>query len=151
MLLTPICICEFSYYILKSKCYRICLWRMAVRRPAMGDPVEDARFRVMWLVEKRPEISQREISEELGMALGRVNYILRALSDKGLVKIANFRNSRNKLRYAYILTPEGISTRSALTANFLRTKLREYDALQAEIEALRSDLDAADSKDGVPG
>ncbi|MCP3878587.1 MAG: MarR family EPS-associated transcriptional regulator [Sulfitobacter sp.] len=117
----------------------------------MGDPLEDARFRVMWLAERRPEISQREISEELGMALGRVNYFLRALSDKGLTKIANFRNSRNKLRYVYLLTPAGISTRSALTANFLRTKLREYDALQAEIEALRSDLDATHSEDGVPG
>lgn len=107
----------------------------------MQDPSENARFRVMWLIEKRPEISQREIAEELGVALGRVNYILRALSDKGLVKIANFRNSKNKLRYAYILTPTGISTRSSQTANFLQAKLREYDALQAEIEALRADLD----------
>ena len=105
------------------------------------DPSENARFRVMWLIEKRPDISQREIAAELGVALGRVNYILRALSDKGLVKIANFRNSSNKLRYAYILTPEGIATRSALTAAFLRAKLREYDALEAEIEALRADLD----------
>jgi EPS-associated MarR family transcriptional regulator len=106
----------------------------------MLDLSESAPFRVMWLVEKRPEISQREIADELGVALGRVNYILRALSDKGLVKIDNFRNSRNKLRYAYILTPEGIATRSALTAAFLRAKLREYDSLQAEIEALRADL-----------
>ena len=115
----------------------------------MHDPSENARFRVMWLVEKRPEISQREIAAELGVALGRVNYILRALSDKGLVKIANFRNSSNKLRYAYILTPEGITARSALTATFLRGKLREYDALKAEIEALRDDLDNADLQGGV--
>lgn len=109
----------------------------------MREPSEIARFRVMWLVEKRPEISQREIADELGVALGRVNYILRALTDKGLIKIANFRNSNKKLRYAYVLTPEGISTRSALTAAFLRTKLHEYDALQAEIEALRLDIDQA--------
>jgi EPS-associated MarR family transcriptional regulator len=117
----------------------------------MTDAPEAAGFRVMWLVEKRPQISQREIAEELGIALGRVNYILRALSDKGLIKIANFRSSRNKLRYAYILTPEGIATRSALTAAFLRAKMREYDALHAEIEALRADLDVADDQDSVPG
>jgi len=111
---------------------------------SMTDPADAARFRVMWLVEKRPEISQREIADELGVALGRVNYILRALADKGLIKIANFRNSHNKLRYAYVLTPEGIATRSALTAAFLRAKLREYDALHAEIEALRVDLDGTE-------
>ena len=66
----------------------------------MGDLGEIARFRVMRLVEKRPEISQREIADELGIALGRGNYILRALSDKGLIKIGNFRNSDQKLRYA---------------------------------------------------
>ncbi len=115
----------------------------------MDDLVEDGRFRVMWLVEKRPVISQREISEELGIALGRVNYILRALSDKWLIKIANFRNSHSKLRYADILTSEGISTRSALRASFLRAKLREYDALEAEIDALRNDLDTSVAGNGV--
>ena len=117
----------------------------------MDSPTETAHFRVMRLVEQRPEISQREISEELGMALGRVNYILRALSEKRLLKITNFRNSRNKLRYAYVLTPEGIATRSALTARFLRAKLREYNALQAEIEALRRDLNAHSNEKCVRG
>jgi len=129
---------------------------MAVRRPAtflpsLDNPAETARFRVLRLVAQRPEISQREMSDELGIALGRVNYILRALSDKGLLKITNFRNSSNKLRYAYVLTPEGIATRSALTASFLRAKLREYDALQAEIEALRIYLDADACDERVPG
>lgn len=130
---------------------------MAVRRfvllslhaAHLPDTSEIARFRVMRLVEKRPEISQREIAEELDIALGRVNYILRALSNKSLVKIASFRNSNNKLRYAYVLTPEGIATRSAQTANFLRAKLREYDTLQAEIEALRADLNQSDMQDGL--
>lgn len=123
---------------------------MAVRRTVlkllqatvMTDAPKNTGFRVMWLVEKRPQISQREISQELGIALGRVNYILRALSDQGLIKIDNFRNSRNKLRYAYILTPEGIATRSSLTADFLRTKLREFDTLHAEIEELCADLES---------
>ncbi len=139
--------------------YRICVKRMAVRRLLhvrawvlpVADPAEAARFRVLWLVEKRPEISQREIADELGVALGRVNYILRALADKGLIKIANFRNSNNKLRYAYVLTPEGIATRSALTATFLRAKLREYNALQAEIEALRDDLYGTDNQARTSG
>ena len=124
---------------------------MHPKTPTMHDAAENARFRVMRLVEQRSEISQREIADELGIALGRVNYILRALSDKGLIKIANFRNSRNKLRYAYVLTPEGIATRSALTATFLQAKLREYDALKAEIEALRVDLDSAGCGGGVHG
>lgn len=115
----------------------------------MTDMPENAGFRVMRLVGKRPRISQREIAQELGMALGRVNYILRALSDKGLIKIGNFKNSGNKLGYAYALTPKGIATRSALTADFLLLKLREYDALQAEIEELRADLD--DQSTGAHG
>jgi EPS-associated MarR family transcriptional regulator len=106
---------------------------------------EAVGFRVMWLVQKRPQISQREIAQELGMALGRVNYILHALSDKGFIKIGNFKNAHNKLGYVYVLTPKGIATRSALTADFLRAKLREYDALHAEIEELRADLDGKSS------
>ena len=113
----------------------------------MPESAANARFRIMRLIEQRPEISQREIATELGVALGRVNYILRALSDKGLVKITNFRNSSNKLRYAYVLTPEGVTKRSAMTVSFLRDKLREYDALKAEIEALRADLDDSDLQD----
>lgn len=128
---------------------------MAVRRYAVmllgalivPDSAANARFRIMRLIEKRPQISQREIAEELGVALGRVNYILRALADKGLIKVSNFRNSSNKLRYAYILTPEGVAKRSALTASFLRNKLCEYDALKAEIEALRADLSGPDLQD----
>lgn len=120
------------------------------RPPDLGDLGEIARFRVMRLVEKRPEISQREIADELGIALGRVNYILRALSEKGLIKIGNFRNADRKMRYAYVMTPKGIATRSAQTAAFLRTKLREYDALHTEIEALRADLDEADQNELMP-
>ncbi|TYB85614.1 MarR family EPS-associated transcriptional regulator [Oceaniovalibus sp. ACAM 378] len=115
---------------------------MAVRRCTLTDRFdEDAHYRVLRLLQDKPDLSQREIAGELGVALGSVNYILRALIDKGLVKTRNFRNSGNKLRYAYILTPEGISRKSALAADFLRRKLREYEALRAEIAAVKNDLD----------
>lgn len=115
---------------------------MAVRRCMLTDRLdEDAHYRVLRLLQDKPDLSQREIAGALGVALGSVNYILRALIDKGLVKTRNFRNSGNKLRYAYILTPEGISRKSALAAEFLRRKLREYEALRAEIAAVKNDLD----------
>jgi EPS-associated MarR family transcriptional regulator len=104
---------------------------------------EDLRFQVLRLLERQPELSQREIARELGIALGRVNFVLNALIDKGLVKAHNFRTARNKLRYAYLLTPQGLADRSRLTAGFLLRKLAEYDALTAEIEALRRELHEA--------
>ena len=98
---------------------------------------DDVHFRVLRLLERRPEISQRELAEEVGIALGKANFVLAALTDKGLVKIRNFRNSDNKLRYAYILTPAGLSVKAELTAGFLRRKMAEYEGLKAEIEALQ--------------
>jgi EPS-associated MarR family transcriptional regulator len=98
---------------------------------------EDVDFRVLRFVEENPERSQREISRALGLSLGGVNYCLKALIDKGLIKIENFRTSRNKLGYLYVLTPQGIAERAALTNQFLRRKLAEYEALKAEIEAMQ--------------
>ncbi|MFN3890321.1 MAG: MarR family EPS-associated transcriptional regulator [Beijerinckiaceae bacterium] len=98
---------------------------------------EDAHFRVLRLIESRPNLSQRDISDALGLSLGSVNYCLKALTEKGCVKVNNFRASDNKLRYAYILTPSGISERAKLTARFLKRKMREYEALKAEIDALQ--------------
>ena len=97
---------------------------------------DDTRFRLLRLLEDEPELSQREISERLGVSLGGVNYVLRALVEKGLLKVRNFRASDNKLRYAYVLTPRGIDAKARLTAGFLRRKMAEYEALRAEIEAL---------------
>lgn len=98
---------------------------------------EEVHFRVMQIVEGNPAVTQREISAELGMSLGRVNYCMNALVEKGLVKIENFKTSETKWRYAYVLTPTGISEKAALTGRFLARKLREYEALTAEIEALQ--------------
>ena len=102
---------------------------------------EDTRFRVLRLLEENPELTQREIADHLGVSLGGVNYCLGALIDKGFVKIQNFQNSDNKIGYAYLLTPQGIYEKSKLTANFLSRKMKEYEALKAEIKALKADID----------
>ena len=106
---------------------------------------EDLNFRVLRFVEEYPDRSQREISRALGLSLGGVNYCLKALIDKGLIKIENFRTSSNKLGYLYVLTPQGIAERAALTNRFLRRKLAEYEALRAEIEAMQLYVDANDT------
>ncbi|QFS84841.1 MarR family protein (plasmid) [Roseivivax sp. THAF40] len=105
---------------------------------------EDVRFRVMRAVEQNPNVSQRELSDQLGVSLGIINYCLHGLVEKGHIKIRNFRASPNKLRYAYVLTPAGIAERVSLTKRFLKRRMAEYDALQAEIEALQEELGEPD-------
>ncbi|WP_425419074.1 MarR family EPS-associated transcriptional regulator [Oricola indica] len=102
---------------------------------------EDVRFRVLRLLEENPEFSQRDIARYLGVSLGAVNFCLAALVEKGHVKVNNFRAADNKLRYAYLLTPNGIAEKAALTSRFLRRKLREYEALREEIESLLEDAE----------
>ena len=94
----------------------------------------------MRLLEENPELTQREIADQLGLSLGGVNYCLRALIDKGFVKIQNFQDNKNKLAYAYLLTPKGIYEKSKLAANFLKRKMKEYEALKSEIEALQAEV-----------
>lgn len=101
---------------------------------------EDVRFRVLRLLEDSPELSQRQLAAELGVSVGAVNFCLRALVEKGQVKIRNFRASDNKLRYAYILTPQGIAEKTRLTGAFLKRKMAEYEALKAEIAAVEAEL-----------
>jgi EPS-associated MarR family transcriptional regulator len=91
------------------------------------------------------EVSQRDLARETGVSLGRINYALRALIDKGWVKVGNFRRSKHKLRYAYLLTPSGIEAKARLTRAFLKRKLREYDALREEIERLKQEVDGEDA------
>ena len=118
-------------------------------RKALRKPIdEDVRFRLLRLLEERPDLSQREIARALDLSLGSANYVLRALVEKGQVKIRNFRASDNKLRYAYILTPGGLETKARLTAGFLKRKRAEYEALRAEIEALQTELELG--ADAVP-
>ena len=100
-------------------------------------------------LEGNPELSQRELAKLLGISLGIVNYCLKGLAEKGQVKVRNFRASDNKLRYAYVLTPQGLSAKAAMTARFLKRRVAEFEALKAEIEALESaeapDADTASS------
>lgn len=102
---------------------------------------EDTRFRVLRLLEENPDMTQREIAEALGISLGGVNYCMRALIEKGLVKIHNFQSSKNKMGYVYLLTPMGIAEKAALTTRFLKRKMREYELLKAEIETLEKDIE----------
>lgn len=100
---------------------------------------EDIRFRVMRILERNPDTTQRELAHQLGVSLGAINFCLRALADKGLVKMANFAYSKNKFKYVYLLTPAGIAVKAELTSSFLKRKIQEYESLKAEIEALQSE------------
>ena len=103
---------------------------------------ESAHFRILRLIEERPEISQREVARILGVSLGKSHYLLKALLDKGLVKMGNFRRHDNKLAYIYMLTPSGIAAKLSLTREFLEHKEKEYLALNGEIAQLRRELEA---------
>ena len=110
-------------------------------------PIEDVHLRLLRLIEARPELSQRDLARELGTSLGKLNYCLNALINKGLVKVRNFRNNRNKLSYAYLLTPSGIESKAAILVHFLRRKVDEYENLKQEIEQLQGELAAINKSD----
>ncbi len=100
---------------------------------------EDIHFRVLRLLEANPAMNQRELAEELGVSLGKTNYCLKALLAKGMLKMHNFQSSKRKLAYAYLLTPQGIAEKAALTGRFLQRKMDEYVVLKAEIESLKQE------------
>lgn len=100
---------------------------------------EDADFRILRLLQEDPTLTQRQLSERLGISLGRLNYCMRALLEKGWIKIQNFQSSEHKLSYAYLLTPSGAAEKADITARFLRRKIEEYEQLKAEIESLKSE------------
>lgn len=98
---------------------------------------EDTYFRVLRILQENPDLTQRELAEKLGISVGGLNYCLRALIEKGLVKMKNFTSSKNKFGYVYVLTPSGLVEKASITHNFLKRKIEEYEALKAEIEALQ--------------
>ena len=104
---------------------------------------EDTNFRVMRLLQDNPDLTQRELAEKLGVSVGGLNYCLKALMEKGLVKMQNFSQSKNKFGYVYIITPTGMAEKAAITHRFLQRKMAEYEALKAEIEALKSEAHSA--------
>ena len=92
-------------------------------------------FNVLRKIQKKPKSSQRELAEELGFSLGKLNYCLKALRSKGLIKIENFKKNPNKINYLrYVITPKGISERTRLTINFMQRKIKEYDELKQELK-----------------
>jgi len=101
---------------------------------------EDTYFRVMRILQENPDLTQRELAEKLGISVGGLNYCLKALMEKGLVKMNNFATSKNKFGYVYVLTPTGMAEKAAITQRFLQRKLAEYEALKAELEALKAEL-----------
>ncbi len=101
---------------------------------------EEARFQILRLLHENPDLTQRELGERVGVSLGAVNYCLKALIERGLVKAGNFTKSSNKLGYAYVLTPSGIAEKSRLTGRFLVRKKVEYQALRVEIDALSREI-----------
>ena len=101
---------------------------------------EDFHFRVLKLLQENPDLSERELARRLGVSNGKLHYCLKALIEKGLVKLGNFANSSHHLRYVYLLTPAGVSEKAALTSRFLQRKVAEYEALRREIKALRAEV-----------
>lgn len=103
---------------------------------------DNTRYRLLKLLQANPEMSQRQLAAELSVSVGKVNFCLRALLDKGLLKVRNFRSSQNKLAYAYYLTPKGAKAKVRATSGFLQRKLAEYEELQREIDELRREVHA---------
>lgn len=102
--------------------------------------MEETHLSLLRYLEAHPQVSQRELAEHLGVSLGKTNYCLRALVEKGLVKARNFKNNRNKRAYLYILTPKGMDVKARITARFLKRKVRDYERLKAEIALLEAEL-----------
>lgn len=101
---------------------------------------EDNHYKLLHILERQPDISQRQLAARLDISLGKVNYCLKALLVKGWVKARNFKNSQNKWAYAYLLTPQGIEQKTRMAGEFLKCKLAEYESLKQEIEQLKVEV-----------
>ena len=100
----------------------------------------DSEYKILKLLEENPNLTQRQVAEKLGVSLGKTHYLIRALIDKGFLKLSNFKNSDNKIAYLYVLTPKGISEKSELARAFLLRKKEEYSKLKSEIEELTKEF-----------
>ena len=106
----------------------------------VNDNTQEIHLKVLRHLEDNPEVSQRELAEVLGVSLGKTNYCLKALINKGLVKANNFKNNANKRAYLYVLTPKGIETKARVSVSFLKRKMEEYEALKQEIDQLKAEI-----------
>lgn len=100
------------------------------------------QFELLRKIQKNPNFSQRELANELGVSLGKLNYCLKALKNKGLIKIQNFTKNPNKLNYIYVLTPKGIAEKAKLTLNFMKRKMQEYEDLKEELEKINKNKES---------
>ena len=102
---------------------------------------ETTHYGLLKTLENNPDLSQRDLAKRLGISLGKVNFCLNALVEKGSLKISNFRNNENKLAYAYLLTPRGVEDKARITVGFLKHKMQEYEQLKKEIEELKREAE----------
>lgn len=108
----------------------------------------ETNLKLLRYLEAHPQVSQRELAEHLGVSLGKANYCLKALIEKGLVKARNFKNNDNKRQFLYLLTPSGVEAKARITVSFLRRKMQEYEELKSEITQLQQEVD--DSHEPMP-
>lgn len=111
---------------------------------------DETHYKILKLLQQDPHISQRALADALGVSLGKTNFCLRALIDRGLIKARNFRNSQNKTAYAYFLTPKGIKEKASVTIRFLKRKMTEHEVLRQEIERLRQEVGQETDTVSVP-
>jgi len=107
---------------------------------------KDIHLDLILKLESNPEYTQRELSQEMGVSLGKINYCMKKLTEKGWIKLTNFRHSSNKLSYMYLLTPQGIEQKARLTSSFLKTKIEEFEILKDEISKLKLDVEKMATK-----
>ena len=112
----------------------------SVPKTKMSPNTQETHLKVLRHLEDNPDVTQRELAVALGISLGKTNYCLKALINKGLIKAKNFKNNDNKRSYLYILTPKGIETKTKISIKFLKRKIQEYEALSQEIEQLKTEL-----------
>ena len=106
----------------------------------MNTSQTDIHLKVLRQVEANPEITQRELAKQLGVSLGKVNYCLKALIDRGWIKVNNFRSSQRKSAYAYLLTPSGVEQKAKITLRFLKQRMKEYEQIREEIAELEREV-----------
>src|SRR2546429_2491289 len=119
---------------------------MVERVPQAREISDEVRYRILKYISENPNASQRQLARELGVSVGKVNYCLRALIGKGLLKMRNFQNNQDKSAYLYVLTPKGIEEKIKVTYDFLRRKISEYDLLSKEIELLSAEVRGLDAQ-----
>ncbi|WCL51184.1 MarR family EPS-associated transcriptional regulator [Leptospira sp. GIMC2001] len=110
----------------------------------------ELQHKLLRVLQNSPNISQRELSEVLGISLGRANFCLQALIEKGFIKAKNFKNNKNKLSYVYLLTPQGLQEKAELTRKFFEIKKREYEELKKEVEALNLPEEPPEQNKEIP-